>query len=575
MTDSTAPEPADADAVTAEPTAPTPALLARRLREWLSRIPDRLPPWARRALDRIRALAARLLRFGRRRGVRRVGLGALMLVVTLLGITAGLALGGHTRQNVGPFSAEFSITPSLSGGTSVHIPPLGSLDLDSHDGPAHLSVQLDQLDQGRAVAAARDPAGLQGLSAQAVSDAQHGVRRLIINAVVASLIGVAVLSALVFRNWRRVAGCLGLAVLVLAGSGLLVVGTLRPKSVEEPKYQGLLVNAPSIIGDAKTLGSRYETYQAQLSRLFANVTKLYSTFNELPTYAADPTAIRVLHVSDLHLNPQAWPLIQTMVEQFKINFVVDTGDMNDWGTVAETGYANSIGTLGVPYVFVQGNHDSAVTAAAVAAQPNAIVLADDIRVVKGMRVAGIGDPLFTPDKSAGETTREQSDVLTDTGTRLADTIRASGRAVDLALVHEPAMAGPLAGVSPLVLAGHLHKRQFGFLANPTGGDPTCVMVEGSTGAAGLRGLEHEEPTPLELSVLYFDGTSHKLQAYDDVTVGGTGRTDVTLQRHVFAYPKVAPSPTGSPTPTPSGTGSPEPSTEPQLSPTGSPTATPS
>jgi hypothetical protein len=65
---------------------------------------------------------------------------------------------------------------------------------------------------------------------------------------------------------------------------------------------------------------------------------------------------------------------------------------------------------------------------------------------------------------------------------------------------------------------------------------------------------------LELSVLYFDGSTHKLQAYDDVTVGGTGKTEVMLQRHAFEYPKVAPSPTGSPTdsgsPTPTGTGTP-------------------
>ncbi len=547
-----------------------------RPRAALAGVADRLPPWVRAIASRATAGWGRLRRFGQRRTVRWVRLVALMLVVTVLGIGAGLAIGGHTRQNIGPFSAEFSITPSLHGGTSVRIPPLGSLELASHQGPAHLSVQLDQLDQERAVAAARDPAGLQGLSAQAVSDAQHGLRQLVIKAALAALLGVLILATLVFRNWRRVAGCLGLALLMLAGTGVITAGTLRPKSVEEPKYQGLLTNAPSIIGDAKTLGSRYETYQAQLSRLFANVTKLYATFNDLPTYEPDPTAVRVLHVSDLHLNPAAWPLIATMVQQFRINFVIDTGDLNDWGTVAETGYANSISTLGVPYVFIQGNHDSAVTAAAVAAQPNAIVLADEIRVVKGLTVAGIGDPLFTPDKSAAETTREQTDVLTDTGARLADTIRDSGRNVDIALVHDPVMAGPLAGVSPLVLAGHLHKRQVSFLANPSGGDPTCVMVQGSTGAAGLRGVEHEEPTPLQLSVLYFDGASHKLQAYDDVTVGGTGRTDVTLQRHVFEFPKVAPSPTGSPSGSSKSSGTDTLSTPPTSEPaTGTPTATPS
>jgi predicted MPP superfamily phosphohydrolase len=503
-----------------------------------------------RLADRTRPATARVRRIAGTRAARRTGLAASMLLVTLAGAWLGLLLGGHARQDVGPFSAEFSVSPGFSGGTDVQIPPLGSLELATHSGPAHLSVRLDQLDQERAVAVARDPNGLQDASTAAVHDTQQGVRRVLIRAGLAALAGALLLATVVYRDWRRVATCGGLALALLAGSGAVTAATLNPDAVEEPTYHGLLTNAPAIIGDAKSLGTRYSTYQAQLSKLFANVTKLYATFNALPTYEPDPSAVRVLHVSDLHLNPQAWPLIETMVTQFKIHFVIDTGDLNDWGTVAETGYAASISNLSVPYLFIQGNHDSPVTAAAVAKQRNAVVLANQIVTEDGLRIAGIDDPLFTPDKSEAETTKEQSDVLAQTGTRLADTIRASGDPVDIALVHDPAMAGPLAGTAPLILAGHLHKRQLSFLADPDGGDPSAVMVQGSTGGAGLRGLEHEEPTPLELSVLYFDGQTHMLQAYDDVTVGGTGRTDVTLQRHIFSLPKVAPSPTGSPSPSP-------------------------
>jgi hypothetical protein len=56
-------------------------------------------------------------------------------------------------------------------------------------------------------------------------------------------------------------------------------------------------------------------------------------------------------------------------------------------------------------------------------------------------------------------------------------------------------------------------------------------VEGSTGGAGLRGLEGEEPTPLAMSVLYFD-ENRTLKAYDDIKVGGTGQSEVTLERKV-------------------------------------------
>jgi hypothetical protein len=58
------------------------------------------------------------------------------------------------------------------------------------------------------------------------------------------------------------------------------------------------------------------------------------------------------------------------------------------------------------------------------------------------------------------------------------------------------------------------------------------MVEGSTGGAGLRGRENEEPTPLSLSVLYFD-EKQTLKAYDDIQLGGTGESNVEMQRHVI------------------------------------------
>jgi hypothetical protein len=60
-------------------------------------------------------------------------------------------------------------------------------------------------------------------------------------------------------------------------------------------------------------------------------------------------------------------------------------------------------------------------------------------------------------------------------------------------------------------------------------------VQGSTGGAGLRGLEGEKPTPLTMSVLYFD-PQKQLQAYDDIQVGGTGESQVNLERHVIRDP---------------------------------------
>lgn len=466
---------------------------------------------------------------------RRLGVGLALVVVTLVGLSAGLLLAGHTTQNVGPFSARFAITPSLHGGTEVDIPPLGSLRLRSHGGPAHLTVQLESLDKTRAEQLITDPNGVAKASDTAVEDVGTGLSRLILQAAGAGLLGALVAAAIVFRDVRRVAISGGLALATMGLSGGVAAATFRPTSIEEPQYQGLLANAPAVIGDARRIADQYDEYRAELQRLVRNVSKLYGAFSTLPVYQPDVETIRVLHISDMHLNPAAWSVVQTVVNQFNIDIVVDTGDINDWGSQAEASYVAAIGSLKVPYVYIRGNHDSALTAAAVAREPNAIVLENSITTVHGVTIAGIGDPRFTPDKTSTSTDpKSQRQMVTPverSDEKLAATIKASRHPVDIAMIHDPAGAGALGGVAPLVLAGHLHKRDVKSLDVPPGTPGSLLMVEGSTGGAGLRGLEGDQPTPLELSVLYLN-QSRMLQAYDDITVGGTGQSQVSLQRHI-------------------------------------------
>jgi hypothetical protein len=95
------------------------------------------------------------------------------------------------------------------------------------------------------------------------------------------------------------------------------------------------------------------------------------------------------------------------------------------------------------------------------------------------------------------------------------------------MVHDPKEAPPLDGEVPLILAGHTHNRAVSVL---DGG--TRLMVEGSTGGAGLRALQGEYPEPLTCTVLYFDADTGLLRAYDEITLGGLGQSEVTIQRTV-------------------------------------------
>ena len=507
----------------------------------------------------MRAFLDKLLAFVwpvlRSRWTRRARIGASVALVSLAGVVVGTLLFAHADLAVGPFRAEMSVTPSITGGTEVDIPPLGSLHLDSHRGPLHLKVNLGSLDQERTEALIDDPAAITGAGQNAVDDVTTGVLRLGLRALGASIATTLLLSALVFRNIRRVAWSGVLALTITAGSMGLAAATVRPDAISEPRYEGLLVNAPAVVGDARRIADNYGRYADQLQQLVSNVSRIYATVSTLPVYEPAGNTTRILHVSDLHLNPTAWPLIRTVVQQFEIDAVIDTGDIVDWGSSAETGYVSNIARIDAPYIYVRGNHDSTSIEAAVARQPNARVLDNSTTTVGSLTIAGIADPEFTSDKTdeapvVGNADGPTSSPLVQAGERLADTIRGSKDKVGVALVHDPAMAPPLAGTVPLVLAGHLHKREISTLPAlpwvspaPELSGGTRLMVEGSTGGAGLRGLEKEEPTPIQMSVLYFDELQ-ELKAYDDIQLGGTGQSQVTLERKVIGHDE--PEPTTNP-----------------------------
>lgn len=70
--------------------------------------------------------------------------------------------------------------------------------------------------------------------------------------------------------------------------------------------------------------------------------------------------------------------------------------------------------------------------------------------------------------------------------------------------------------------------------SPAGEDETILLVEGSTGGAGLRGIQDEEPTPFTATVLYFNPETARLAAYDRITVTGLGGTGATISRTVLS-----------------------------------------
>lgn len=521
-----------------------------------------------------------------RRAVRRTADVFLIGIVALAGAWLGFAIGAHVSTAVGPAQIGMSLQPAWGGQTVVDIRPLGTLRFDSHHGPIRLSLSLDGIHADVAQQLLESPRWAETLPDLIVADLQAGLRELVLRAALFAVAGGLLVGLIVFRRWRRALwtglGSLTAVVLVAA----LSVATFNPRSISEPRYTGLLTGVPSLIGSAESIVSRFSEYQGQLAKLVTNVSQLYHAGTTLPVYSPDPNTLRVLHVSDIHLNPVAWNMIRSLKDQFKIDMIVDTGDIADHGTTAENKFVEEIGKLGVPYVYVRGNHDSIATQRAVARQKNAIVLDGTEKTVQGLRIYGVGDPRFTPDKTVD--VKSDAQVLLDLGRAHAARLRPDGQGakpkapkpsptasgsrsattpapspsatmaramgsssqkipIDVVAVHDPTVGRAFDGAAPLVLAGHVHARSTETLKSRT-----RLMIEGSTGGAGLRGLEHDEPTPIQASVLYFDRASHRLQAWDDVTLGGLGEQWVQIQRHVEPDPSRTISPEPVQTPSPAG-----------------------
>ncbi|OLT13472.1 hypothetical protein BJF79_20660 [Actinomadura sp. CNU-125] len=502
-----------------------------------------------------------------------------VLYIVLAGLAAGyvgLLLGGRVVTPVGPTSVQLSLQPSLHGGTALELPPIGALRLDTHWGPLALEARLTEVRPEEAQRLIENDVELTRLTDRIAGELRDGVKDLLIRATLLALAASFVATLVLFRSWRRALLGMGSAATGIAAVLVLTLSTFNPRAISEPRYTGLLANAPQVVGDAQNLVDRFSAYREQLARLVGNVSELYAATSTLPVYEPDPSTIRVLHVSDVHLNPAAWNVIKSVATQFQVDLIIDSGDLMDHGSEAENEFADSIEDLGVHYVYVRGNHDSEATAEAVADQENAIVLDDETRTVEGLRIYGVGDPRFTPDKS----TRDDAvggDQLYAQGAVLAEKLRADRANPDIAVVHDPTEGKAFSGLTPLVLSGHTHTRSTELL--PTG---TRLFVQGSTGAAGLRGLEHDEPTPFELSVLYFNRSTKRLQGWDDLRLGGLGLTSAHIERQLepdpdhpieprppaiappssptspfpSEWPSDWPSRTPSPPPSPSGFGSP-------------------
>lgn len=297
----------------------------------------------------------------------------------------------------------------------------------------------------------------------AVKDAALGVGLRF--GVGALLVGVALSIAVHYARRRRperlhlvlVATAL---VVTTAGTGASTAATYQPDRFVAFSTTGLLNTVRSNAGLLGGVEARAEQATPYVRNLLALSQALQDKF--VPADLTQPVvSARVLLVSDIH-GANQYPLMRTIIEEERIDAVIDTGDLINFGRVPEgeaAGIFSGIASLDVPYIFTSGNHDqSSPTDRALlrrmAEIPNVVLLQDPEGVYRelsfrGLRISGFNDPRYFGDDNK-DPAGKQAPAVDAYNAAMAEEPES-----DVVVTHEPYAA---TGVDRgrLLINGHIH-----------------------------------------------------------------------------------------------------------------------
>jgi predicted phosphodiesterase len=229
--------------------------------------------------------------------------------------------------------------------------------------------------------------------------------------------------------------------------------------------------------------------------------------------------ITLLVISDMHNNLEAMEKVAEIARRRGADAVIDAGDLTDFGTSSETAVVRLAGKLGVPHVFVAGNHDSLDTINALKREENTL-LPDDRRVsVAGLRVIGQHDPA-SRSRSPHPVTSSKAEI--GRSRRRLASVMQGDRRPDVIVVHRPEIAERFAGQAVLIVDGHVHQAS----VRRVGG--SVIVNPGSAGAAGLRYVTEGRVDRMTLAVVRLSPTpSPKVRRVDIVSINvRTGKESV-------------------------------------------------
>lgn len=445
------------------------------------------------------------------------------------------------RFRLGALQIDVRASLSLRGETVAAIPPFGEVWAETHSAPLRIIATLSGFDYETL-----------GRELQTVQNREDFVRRISANwealawrfglrLIALGLLGGLCSLLLVHdisggsgqpgqRVLRRVIGAVtragagGVAVAVLLA---LTAATYNPDAFKRPRYVGMIQAAPWVINVIDQGLDHVDQVGRNLQAISGNLAGVFDSVDQIDGVGTEQADLKVLHVSDLHNNPAGLDFALQVARSFNVDLIIDTGDLTDYGTAIEASAVDRLRNLSMPYVFIPGNHDSPEVVRYLRGLRNVIVADGRLVNVKGLSIYGLGDPA----SHTGEIVAPTADYERQ-ASQLAEAIRSLSNLPDIVAVHNDVSAQDVRGVLPVILHGHDHRASVSQTGN------TVEVDAGTTGAAGIRGLQSSEPVPYSVALLHFTRTegsspAYRLTAVDAIRVFEP-RGKLILERRVFS-----------------------------------------
>lgn len=332
---------------------------------------------------------------------------------------------------------------------------------------------------------------------------------------------------------RRLAAAAGCWLLACALTGVAIWQTYTPDRLGAFTTTGILGAVQRNADILEGVEARAQQTTPYLKNLLALSAALQDRYSP-GSLTDEPVAARVLLVSDVH-GAQQYPLMKTIVEEEEIDAVLDLGDLLNFGSVAEgeaAGIFDGIASLGVPYLFVSGNHDAnraddRAVLGRLARVPNVVLLQPEdesytLYSLNGIRIAGFNDPRWFGDDNRNNAAKQLPAV------EAFEAAFAEQPVPDLVVSHEPGAVREIERAD-LVANGHMHSDQLEGnrigVGTFTGGGPFSHFLEGAEGEE-LTG----QPSAFDIAVFGHDCQLTSLTRYQfrNVIEGRPAFDDVTL-----------------------------------------------